>query len=150
MNWIAITKASLYDTKAAVLIDTADTVLLGTGQTSRVTGVIADVTAEIRRKCARVGVLDTDTTKIPGGLKSLAVDLIVARLKRALEQPLSQDERDELARHERTLDRIAEGKESVDTPDDPVTAPVNQAGAGAELASSSERKATRTRMEGLL
>lgn len=150
MSWITITKASLYDTKAAALIDAANAEQLGAGQTDRTTGIIADVTAEIRRKVGRTNVLDATTTKIPAGLKSLAVDMIVARLKIALEQPLSEDERDGLKRRERELDRIADGKDLVDPPDNPVAAGMKQADASAQLASSSDRKATRNKMDGLV
>jgi hypothetical protein len=126
-NWISITKASLYDSKAAALIDAADSVQLGAGQVARSTDVIADVVAEIRRKVARVTVLDQDITKIPGGLKNCAVDIIVARLKIALEQDLTQDERDGLKRRDQELRDVRDGKDFVDPPDNPATEAFEQA-----------------------
>jgi hypothetical protein len=125
-NWIAITKADLYNSKVAALIDAANTTSLGAGQTDRTTGVMADVTLEIRRKIARVNLLDSDTTKIPGGLKPLAIDIIFCRLKVALEMELTEDERKSLARRENELDRIADGKDFVDPPDNPVAANMEQ------------------------
>jgi len=125
-NWIAITKADLYNSKVAALIDAANTTSLGAGQQDRTTGVIADVTLEIRRKVGRCNVVDQDTTKIPGGLKPLAVDLIFCRLKIALEMDLSESERSIMTARQRDLDRIADGKDMVDAPDNPIAAPVVQ------------------------
>jgi hypothetical protein len=121
-NWIAITKADLYNSKVAALIDASNTASLGAGQADRTTGVIADVTLEIRRKVAKCNVLDVDATKIPGGLKTLAVDLIFCRLKTALEIELNDDERQLLRRRETDLDRIADGKDLIDPPDNAVAA----------------------------
>jgi len=121
-NWIAITKADLYNSKVAPLVDAGNTVSLGLGQTDRTTGIIADVTMEIRRKVARCNLLDQDATKIPGGLKSLAVDIIFCRLKVALEMDLSEAERESLKARQREMDRIADGKDMVDPPDNPIAA----------------------------
>ena len=124
-NWIVITKADLYNSKASAIVDTADTCNLGAGQTGRVTGILADVTSEIRRKVARCNQLDANTSAVPGGLKALAVDIIYCRLKVAIEQELTQDERESLKSRERDLDRIADGKDLVDPPDNPVAANFN-------------------------
>lgn len=121
-NWIAITKADLYNSKVADLIDAADTSSLGQGQANRTTGVIADVTLEIRRRVSKSNQLDQDTTKIPGGLKPLAIDLIYCRLKTALEMPLSDDERAFLKEREDQLDRIADARDVVEPADNPIVA----------------------------
>lgn len=126
-RWITITKADLYNTKVAALIDAADTVMLGDHQSDRTTGVIADVTLEIRRKVARANQLDSNAAAIPGGLKTLALDLIFCRLKLALEMPLSEDERSLLKQRNNDLDRIADGKDLVDPPDNPIAANFPQA-----------------------
>lgn len=126
-NWTAITKADLYNTKVAALIDAADSVMLGDQQADRTTGVIADVTLEIRRKVAKSNQLDSDASRIPGGLKTLALDLIYCRLKLALEMPLSEDERSLLKQRNNDLDRIADGKDLVDPPDNAIAANMTQA-----------------------
>lgn len=126
-NWTAITKLDLYDAKAAALIDAADSVQLGQGQVNRTTQVITDVTLEFRSKVAKAYTLDVDPTKIPNVLKQAAVDTIVARLKISLEQALTKDEQDRLAAIERQLNRIADGKDLVDQPDNPMAAPMSQA-----------------------
>ena len=125
-NWITITIADLYNSQAATLIDAANTVSLGNGQASRVPGIIADVTLEIRRKVARCNQLDANPAAIPGGLKPLAVDIIYCRLKIALQMDLTQAERDSLARRERELDRVADGRDLVDPPDNPIAANMTQ------------------------
>jgi hypothetical protein len=131
-------------------VDAADTVQLGAGQLSRSDQVIVDVTAEIRRKVARCNVLDQDATKIPGGLKNCALDIIIARLKVSLEQELTAAETEGLKARERELNRIADGKDLVDPPDNPVAANFTQTDVGAEVASSSRRKAKRCKMDGLV
>jgi len=93
MRWLAITISDLYNSKSATLIDQINQNLLGAGQTDRVTVIIADVTLEVRRKVAVQYSIDIDPTKIPGGLKTLAVDMIYCRLKIAAEMTLSEDER---------------------------------------------------------
>ena len=126
-NWISITKSNLYDSKVAAMIDAADKVSLGAGQVDRSTDTIADVVMEIRRKVAACNVLDQDVTKIPGGLKSLAVDIIFCRLKISIEQELTPDEQKSLDRHERELNRIADGKDPVDPPDNPIAVSFSKA-----------------------
>lgn len=125
-NWITITKADIYNSKAATLVDQINQNLLGNGQTDRLTGIIADVTLEIRRRVAKCNQLDADATRIPGGLKPLAVDLIFCRLKIAVEMELNEDERRTLARRETELDRVAAGDDVVDPPDNPIAANFNQ------------------------
>jgi hypothetical protein len=125
-QWIAITIQDLYDTKVAGLIDASNNASLGTNQKDRTTGIIADVTAEIRRKVARCNQLDVDTTKIPGGLKTLALDIMVCRIKTALEIELLDGERDLLRQRTSELNRIADGKDLVDPPDNPIAANMTQ------------------------
>lgn len=126
-NWIQIQLSDLYDAEAAALVDAANSAELGAGQENRTTQVIADVTAEIRRKVAKCNQLDQNVAAIPGGLKNLALDIIISRLKRALHQELSQDEKDALKAHERSLNRIADGEDLVDPPDNPMPANMTQA-----------------------
>lgn len=150
-NWITLTKADLYDTKVAALVDQVDAISLGAGQTERTTDLIAAVTAEIRRKCAHTNALDADLTKIPGGLKTLALDLIACRIKSALEMELNQDERNLLLARERDLNRIADGKDLVDLPDNPVAvSQTMQSGGSAQIVSQKTRLATRERLDGLM
>ena len=152
MPWIAITKADLYATRVAALVDAVDSVsLANNGQAVRTTEIIADVTNEIRRKCGRANALDADVSKIPAGLKSLALDLIGCRIKLALEMALSSDEKDLLAARERDLNRIADGKDLVDLPDNPLPSSVTmQSNGSAQIVNQTPRQATRTQTSGLI
>ena len=149
-NWISITIADLYNSKAAPLIDAANSAVLGAGQTDRVTGIISDVTLEIRRKVAKSNQLDVDITKIPGGLKTLAVDLIYCRLKIALEMELSKDEHYTLEQRQRDLDRIADGKDMVDAPDNPEASGTVMQSANPIQSSAAPRRASHHSLDGLV
>jgi hypothetical protein len=125
-NWIPITLANLYDAKIAALVDACDTAALAQNQENRSAGLIQGVVNEIRRKIAshQRNQLDQDPTRIPQGLKILAQDLIIAKLKTAIEEELTEDERITLATHQRNLNRIADGTDVVDMPDNPIVAPM--------------------------
>ncbi len=125
-NWISITKATLYEASVAKLIDATDGKVLAEGQPARSAGIIQGVVDHVRRKVAscRRNQLDANLTTIPKGLRDLAVDLIIARLKTALQMELSQDERDNVARRERDLNRVADCSDVVDQPDNAITAPM--------------------------
>ncbi len=147
-NWIVITKADLYNSKAAPFIDAANTLALGAGQADRVTGILADVTMEIRRRVAKCNQLDQNTAALPGGLKPLAVDLIYCRLKNALELPLTEDEKLFLKLRETQLDRIADGRDVVESPDNPIPANPAQALAQPSFGRGRRREFTRQSQEG--
>lgn len=126
MAWIAITIDTLKEAKVSALIDAANTVALADGQPNRVPGIIQGVVDSVRRKVAsnRRNLVDADLTTIPKGLRDLTVDLIIARLKKAIEQPLTEDEVRSVTTAERDLNRIASGDDVVDQPDTPIIAPV--------------------------
>ncbi len=149
-NWIVIQVSDLYNAKAAALVAAADSVQLEVNQQPRSATTIADVTSEIRRKVSRCNVLDANVAAIPAGLKNCALDIIIARLKISLEQELSKDESDGLRARERELNRIADGKDPVDPPDNPIAANINLVEVGVQQASRAHRAATRRKMRGLL
>lgn len=122
MAWISITIDTLYEAKVAALIDACDSAALADGQENRSAGIIQGVVDEIRRKVASCpsNRVDGDLTTIPKGCRDMAVDMVIARLKIAIEEELTEDERKQLERHARNLDRIAEGKDVVDQPDTPI------------------------------
>jgi hypothetical protein len=133
-NWIPITIDTLYEAKIAALIDACSSAAKKAGQPDRVAGIIQGVVDYVRRKvgsCASNQV-DADLTTIPKGLRDLTVDLIIARLKGALEEPLTDGEQKVIDRHEANLNRIAECKDVVDQPDTPTT-PEVQGGPAVQL-----------------
>jgi hypothetical protein len=126
MSWISITVDTLNEAKVAALIDAASTAALADGQADRAAGLIQGIVNEIRNAVAtcRTNQVDEDLTTIPESLRDLAVDLIIARLKTAVETDLTQDERDNVAERRRQLRDIAACKLVVDQPADPIAAPV--------------------------
>jgi hypothetical protein len=149
-NWIAITTATLYEAKVAALIDAASTAAKGDGQPDRAAGIIQGVVDEIRRKVASCATnrVDSDLTKIPKGLRDMAVDMIIARLKKAINRDLSEDERRDLMRHENNLNRIAECRDVVDQPDDAV-APEVEANVPGPAITPRRRDFNRTTQDGI-
>jgi hypothetical protein len=134
VSWIVITIDTLYEAKVAALIDAANTAALADGQPNRVPGIIQGVVDDIRRKVAscKTNLVDEDETKIPKSLRDLAVDLIIARLKTSIEQPLSDDEVRAKDQRLSDLNRIAECKDVVDQPDTAVK-PEVQSGPAVKL-----------------
>lgn len=145
-RWISITVADLNDAKLASYVTALRTKALDAGQTDpspRVTQIVVD---RIRRKIAscRQNRLDADETKIPRGMKEMAVDFILADLKGRLEEDLTTDERDRIARHSADLNRIAACQDVVEQPDDAI-APSVEAARGTPSISVGRREAQRAR-----
>ena len=123
-NWIAITTATLNEAKVATLIEACSTAALGTDQPDRAPGIIQGVVDEVRLACAKKNRIDSDLAKIPKGLRDLTVDVIIARLKKAIEKPLTKDETDALARYDRILAKVVSGDWPIDEADAPVDSPI--------------------------
>lgn len=140
MSWIAITVDTLNEAKIAALIDACSTAALADGQADRAAGLIQGVVNEIRNAVAtcRSNQVDEDATTIPESQRDLAVDLIIARLKNAIEQPLTEDERANVTERRRQLRDIAECKLVVDQPDDAVDPEVQGGATTAEWGSATK------------
>lgn len=125
-NWISITTETLYEARVAKLIDAASQRARADGQPERVDGLIQGVVTEIRRKIAsnEQNRLDANPATLPASLRDMAVDLIIARLKKSIERELTEDERRDLRVHETNLNRIADGDDPVESPDNPIESPV--------------------------
>lgn len=149
-NWISITIDTLREAKVSVLVDACSSAAKAQGQPDRASGIIQGVVDHVRRKIASnpSNRLDADPTRIPKGLRDLAVDLIMARLKIAVERALKEDERLAVQRHERDLDRIADGRDTVEQPDEPVPASV-EAGTIRSSISARPRRFGREAQEGI-
>lgn len=131
-NWIAITVSTLNEAKIAALVTACDTAALAIGQPGRATGIIQGVIDEVRNSVAtcRGNRVDGDETTIPKSLRRVAVCMILAQLKSAIEEPLTDDETKELDRADRKLRDVAACKLTVEQPDAPVAAPIE---AGSEI-----------------
>jgi phage gp36-like protein len=151
-NWTSITVDDLKDAKVSALIEALRTKGLGVGQDDPVEEITANVIARIRAEikgCAQ-NVLDTDATKIPNDLKSLACRMIYREMASRLQVELTPDERDERSDDVRYLERIAECEVPVAAPDNPETTPSIQSGSAAEIVTDRPgRKFTSDTLDGL-
>lgn len=149
-NWVSITIDTLYEASVAALIDACDSAALAEGQANRAAGLIQGVVDDVRLKVASCASnrVDEDVTTVPKGLRDLTVDLITARLKKAVQIDLTADERDGVTRHERRLNRVADCKERIDTADTPVAAEVDRQGT-IETVVSTTRQTSREKLSGL-
>jgi hypothetical protein len=91
-----------------------------------------------------------DVTAIPTGLKNLAVDLIIAKLKISIEQDLSDDERAQLVTHERNLNRIASGDDVIEQPDNPLPSSEEMQVSQGVTFKAGRRHASAKKTEGLI
>jgi phage gp36-like protein len=149
-NWTAIATADLKDAKVAALIEAMQTAALGSGQTDPTPNIVANVVARIRAEikgCA-ANQLDSDTTKIPADLKSLACRMIVREMQSRLQLPLNEDERQEKRDDLRYLERIANCDVPVVAPDNPVDGET-QASASEPSVTAPDRSFSRDAQEGL-
>lgn len=125
-RWISITIADLNNAKIAALVKALREAAREIGQPERSAEITQRVVDKVRRKIAsnHGNRLDADPTTIPNGLKDDTIKLIIADLKNALEEDLTTAEANEIARIERDLNRIADGKDTVEQPDDAIDPPV--------------------------
>lgn len=133
-NWIPITVDTLNEAKVAALVQACSESALATGQPDRAAGIIQGVVNEVRNAVAtcKTNQVDSDPTTIPASQRDLAVDLIIARLKNAVELELTDDERSNLTWRRNQLKAIAACELVVDQPDNPIEPPV-QGGPATEL-----------------
>ncbi len=153
--WITITTAQLDTAKAAALVDALQSAALGAGQGDPLPEVITAVTARIRMEIAAGGrtVLDADASRLPPSLKSLALRLVLAeaqsRLNISNALALSDDDKEQLRQDYRFLERIARGELTVETSDNPASAPTVQAALPTPSITPRPRRATRDDLNGL-
>ncbi|HWM26599.1 MAG TPA: hypothetical protein VNP98_17410 [Chthoniobacterales bacterium] len=144
-NWIPITINDLQDSKVAALVVALQSAALGAGQTDPTPRLTQAVVDRIRRKIASCSVnqLDADTTAIPAGLKTMAVDLILAEMKGRLEEPLTDDEQRKIDLHNSDLNRIAECRDTVEQPDSAIDAPVQDSSGNPSITCGRREKLNR-------
>ena len=148
-NWIAITTATLYEAKIAVVIDLCDTLLKATGQADRSAGIIQGVVDEVRNSVAKRNRVDSDTTKIPKGLRDLTVDIVIAKLKNALDDELTKQETENVAYRRQQLRDIEKGDgPAIDLPDTAIN-PVIESPVPAPAFGERTREFTRANQDGI-
>lgn len=147
-NWIPITINTLKEARVAELIDACSSEAKESGQPDRAPGIIQGVVNTVRRKVSNKNRVDEDPTTIPASLRDLAVDIIVCRLKQAVLLKLSDEEKEALKSAQDELNRIADGRDTVEQPPAPIT-PAVENHVGIELVQGGPGVATEEGLNGL-
>lgn len=152
--WINIEIDDLRSTKVSSLVDAYQEAALGDGQDDPLPGIITNVCTRIRAEIRSGGQINVSETPdaIPPSLKSLALRLVVweaqSRINVFNSVPMTDqdntDHRDDLD----YLKRIADGKVTVETPDDPAASSEVQAG-GQTPSITTDRRECLNRRKGL-
>lgn len=124
-NWISITVANLNNAKVSAFVDALRTAALDHAQVERSAEIIQGVVDRIRDevKGCKNNVLDADETKIPKGLKSIAVRFILWELKNALEMDVTEQEKIDRSDDVNYLKRVANCDVPIAVPDNPQPTP---------------------------
>ncbi|MDB6022613.1 MAG: hypothetical protein JWQ04_2470 [Pedosphaera sp.] len=148
MNWITISLTDLNDYLVGAQVNALNSTALASGQAARFTKVMTDMVNRIRTKiegCPRNHISATPLT-VPPELKWVACYLIIETLQAGIPGLLlTADQRNQIAKANEQLTRIADGKEVVSRPGDPLMPVDVQRGGQAQLLSSSRRIASRER-----
>lgn len=141
--WITIIAANLNDYLVAEQVDALRTAALAAGQADPFTNVSADVIRKVRQYIASNpdNVVDATELTIPPELKIDVCHLIIAPMLGRLGIALTKDQDKQLDLAHSTLIALREKKLLVSKPVDAVEPDV-QSNNGAELASSTTRRAT--------
>lgn len=130
-NWILITVETLQESSVAAAIAAYSTAALAQAQEDRAPGLIQGVVNEVRGAVATCPAnrLDANPASIPASLRDLAVDLILARLKKAVGEALSKDEVRDVTWRRAQLKEVSAGTRAVEQPDAPVNPEMERGGA---------------------
>src|ERR1700722_8202588 len=136
--WLTIQLSDLNNYLVGAQVTALNTAALATGQSDRFTTIMTDMVNRIRTKiegCPRNHISATPLT-IPPELKWVACYLIIEAMQAAVPGlQLTTDQRAQIASANEQLTRIADCKEVVSTPDDPLTPADVQRGGAAQLVS---------------
>lgn len=146
MTWLTISLSDLNDYLVAAQVNALNSSALAAGQSARFTNIMTDMVNRIRVKiesCPRNYVSATPLT-VPPELKWAACYLIIEALQAAVPAlQLTDNQRNQIAKANTQLDRIAAGQEAVSRPDDPLIPADVQRGGQAQLLTHCEPKLSR-------
>jgi hypothetical protein len=150
MSWTAITEDNLNTSKLAPLVEALRESALATGQADPVDAIVANVVVEVRKAIAAGGVVvdSASAVTIPPSLMRMACRLVLWEAKGRLEIDRSYDESDH-REDLRTLERLRNGKEAVEPPDEGEVQELSTGVANVVVASR-DRVATRAKLDGLI
>ncbi|MDB6064942.1 MAG: hypothetical protein JWR26_1150 [Pedosphaera sp.] len=150
--WLSISLADLNDYLVGAQVTALNSTALAPGQADRFTRVMTDMVNRIRTKiegCPRNYISATPLT-VPPELKWVACYLIIEAMQAGVPGlKLTDDQRNQIAKANDQLTRVADCKEVVSTPDNPLVPPDVQRGGRTQLISSTRRVASREQTEGL-
>jgi hypothetical protein len=150
--WIVLTVDDLNDYLVGAQVEALRTAALAVGQADPFTNIMHAIAARIRLKiesCARNEISAT-ANAIPPELKWIAAYLVLEAMQLRLPSlRLTDDQRTQISEAKKQLDRIADCKDVVSVPDDPLEPSDAQQAGGITLVSNTTRRATREKMDGL-
>jgi hypothetical protein len=146
MTWLTIALTDLNDYLVGAQVTALNSSALASGQSARFTNIMTDMVNRIRVKietCPRNHISATPLT-VPPELKWVACYLIIEALQSGIPGlQLTDDQRNQIARANDQLERIAECKDAVSVPDDPLVPADVQRGGQAQLLTHSRRVSSR-------
>ncbi len=141
-SWITLQLSDLNDYLVGAQVAALNSTALAAGQTDRFTKTMTDMVNRIRVKiegCPRNHISATPLT-IPPELKWVACYLVIEAMQAGVPGlKLTEDQRNQINRANEQLTRIADCKEVVSLPPDPLTPVDVQRGGETQLLSSSRR-----------
>lgn len=146
-SWITISLTDLNDYLVGAQVNALNSSALAGGQSDRFTHVMTDMVNRIRAKiegCPRNHISATPLT-VPPELKWVACHLIIEAMQAGIPGlKLTDDQRNQITRANDQLTRIADCKEVVSLPPDPLTPVDVQRGGETRLVNSTDAVATRS------
>src|SRR5580704_16912281 len=144
--WLTIQLSDLNNYLVGAQVTALNTAALATGQSDRFTSIMTDMVNRIRVKiegCPRNHISATPLT-IPPELKWAACYLVIEAMQAAVPGlKLTDDQRNQIAKASEQLTRVADCKEVVSIPNDPLTPVDVQRGGETQLVTRSRRLGTR-------
>jgi hypothetical protein len=144
--WITIQLADLNDYLVGAQVAALNSTALASGQSDRFTKTMTDMVNRIRTKiegCPRNHISATPLT-VPPELKWVACYLIIEAMQAGVPGlKLTEDQRNQIRKANEQLTRIADCKEVVSVPNDPLTPADVQRGGATQLISRTRRVASR-------
>lgn len=151
-QWITVTIQDVYDYLVAAQVDACNTAALGSGQTDRITEILADAQNRVRMKVNShvTNVVSSTPETIPPELRWCVCYLAIESLQAAIPGlELEKNQRDAIERAYRALDRVADGRDLVTIPTDPMVPSEVQKGGSAQVASASRQTVNARTMRGI-
>ncbi len=150
--WLTIQLSDLNDYLVGAQVTALNSSALAAGQSDRFTKIMTDMVNRIRTKvegCPRNHISATPLT-VPPELKWVACYLIIEAMQAAVPGlKLTDDQRNQITKANEQLTRIADCKEVVSLPTDPLTPVDVQRGGQTQLVTHSRRIAARNKIRDL-